>query len=103
MIHQKVIPLALIGFTSLYLTGCSKETQPVVKDGYYHSGIYFGQNLPTIYKKGIIDGCTTAKGVYKKSHKHFNNNQYYNDGWFLGRNKCKDLLVIENDEIKLEN
>ena len=103
MIHQKIISLLLMGYTTLYLTGCSNETKPVVKDGYYHSGIFFGQNLPSIYKKGINDGCRTAKGVYTKSHKLFNNDQYYNDGWFLGRNKCKDLLVIENDEIVLKN
>ena len=85
------------------MTGCKNDkTQPKVKDGYYHSGIYFGKNLPATYKRGIRDGCTTAKGLYKKSHKLFNNDQYYNDGWFLGRNRCKHLLVIENDELKVE-
>jgi hypothetical protein len=103
MFHQKAISLLLIGSTFFYFTGCVHETEPVAKDGYYHSGIYFGKNLPNSYKQGIVDGCTTAKGVYKKSHKLFNNNQHYSDGWFLGRNKCNHLLVIEEDEKKVEN
>ena len=44
-----------------------------------------------------MDGCITAKGTYKKSHTLFNNDQEYNDGWFLGRNRCKHLLVIEEE------
>ena len=103
MSQQKTILLVLIGYTSLYITGCGKAKKPVVQDGYYHSGIYFGKGLPSTYKQGINDGCRTSKGIYTKSHTRFNNDQYYNDGWFLGRNKCRHLLVIENDEIKLED
>jgi hypothetical protein len=98
MFQRKAISLLLIGSTLFYFSGCSDETEPVVKDGYYHSGVYFGKNLPHTYKQGIRDGCTTAKGVYKKSHKLFNNDQHYNDGWFLGRNRCKHLLVIEDEK-----
>jgi len=97
MLHQKTISVLLISTASFYLTGCGDKTVSVTKDGYYYSGIYFGKNFPKTYKQGIRDGCTTAKGIYKKSHKLFNNDQYYNDGWFLGRNRCKHLLVIEED------
>jgi len=78
----------------LLLTACTSSQLPVSEGGYYHSGIYFGNNLSQYYKKGIQDGCTTAKGYYKKSHILFNNDTDYNNGWFLGRNKCRNLLVI---------
>ena len=103
MFHQRTITLLVIGSASLYFTGCSPEKKPETKEGYYHSDIYFGKNFPKTYKQGIRDGCTTAKGSYKKSHKLFNNDQYYNDGWFLGRNRCKHLLVVEEDEKKVES
>jgi len=100
MYHKKFISLLFMGCTSFYIIGCGEKSHSSVKDGYYHNGIYFGKNFPGTYKRGIRDGCTTAKGTYKKSHKLFNNDQHYNDGWFLGRNRCRHLLVIENDEIK---
>ncbi len=98
MFHRKSISLLILGNTLFYLTGCSSEKLPLLKNGYYHSGIYFGKNLSANYQQGIYDGCTTAKGVYQKSHTLFNNSQDYNNGWFLGRNRCKHLLVIENEK-----
>jgi len=84
-------------FTSiLLLNACSPNELPVSEGGYYHSGIYFGSKFPDAYKKGIRDGCTTSKGNYKKSHWFFQNKKEYADGWFLGRNRCKYLLVIES-------
>jgi hypothetical protein len=89
--------LSLILLFGLLHNGCTPNRAPVSKGGYYHSGIYFGQNFSDNYKRGIEDGCTTAKGDYVKNHRLFNNDDDYNDGWFLGRNRCKDLLVIEED------
>jgi len=86
--------LLLLG--SLY-SGCAPTKVPPAKGGYYYSGIYFGTHFSNEYKRGIKDGCTTAKGSYVKNHKLFNNNDDYNNGWFLGRNRCKDLLVIEEE------
>ena len=100
MFYPKTLTLLLISSTSFYFTGCSPEKKPEIKEGYYHSGIYFGRHFPPDYQQGIADGCSTAKGVYTKSHYLFNNRQDYNDGWFLGRNRCKHLLVIEEDEKK---
>ena len=100
MFYPKTLTLLLISSTSFYFTGCSPEKKPEIKEGYYHSGIYFGRHFPPDYQQGIADGCSTAKGVYTKSHYLFNNRQEYNDGWFLGRNRCKHLLVIEEDEKK---
>lgn len=98
MFSQKTITLLLIVSASLCFTGCSPEKKAEIKEGYYHSGIYFGKYFSADYQQGIADGCSTAKGVYTKSHKLFNSRQDYNDGWFLGRNRCKHLLVIEEDE-----
>ncbi len=89
----------LILITSLLLfNACGSRKASNNKDGYSYSGIYFGKHFTPNYKKGIKDGCITAKGDYKKSHRLFNNDYDYNKGWFLGRNRCKDLLVIEEDK-----
>ena len=98
MFHRKSISLFVIGSTLFYFTGCSPKKEPAPQRGYYHSGIYFGKNFSANYQQGIADGCTTSKGVYTKSHTLFNNDQNYNNGWFLGRNRCKHLLVIEDEK-----
>ncbi|MEN8727700.1 MAG: hypothetical protein ABF276_07040 [Sulfurovum sp.] len=98
MLHRKSISLLVIVTTLFYLTGCSSKKESVHQSGYYHSGIYFGKNFSANYQQGIADGCSTSKGVYTKSHTLFNNDKYYNDGWFLGRNKCRHLLVIEDEK-----
>lgn len=95
MFHGKTVSFLLIASTLFNLTGCSAEKTPVPKNGYSHSNIHFGQNLSANYQQGIADGCTTAKGKYNKSHTLFNNDKDYYDGWFLGRNRCRDLLVID--------
>ena len=96
MFQKKNILLLIAGSTTLlYLTGCGSSKVPESRGGYYHSGIYFGKNFSENLKKGTEDGCTTAKGDYKKSHVLFNNDKDYNDGWFLGRNRCKHLLELD--------
>lgn len=98
MFHQKTISISLFLTLLFFFNACKQEQKPVFKEGYYHSGIYFGKNFSADYQQGIADGCSTAKGVYTKSHYLFNNRHDYNDGWFLGRNRCKHLLVIEEDD-----
>jgi len=97
MFRKKTISLFIMGGSLFYFIGCTSADVPVNKSGYYHSDIYFDKNFSANYQQGIVDGCTTAKGKYQKSHTLFNNDQNYNDGWFLGRNKCKHLLVIEEE------
>lgn len=98
MSKKKMIPLFFIANVLVYITGCTSTKVPEHKGGYYYSGIYFGQGFSPNYQQGIMDGCITAKGKYKKSHTLFNNDQDYNDGWFLGRNRCRHLLVIEDEK-----
>ncbi len=81
----------------LLFNACTSRKTSRSNGGYYHSGIYFGKNFSVNYKQGIADGCTTAKGDYEKSHTLFRNDHDYNRGWFLGRNKCKHLLVIDEN------
>ena len=96
MLQKKSILLLIIGSTTLfYFSGCGSSKVPESKGGYTHSGVYFGKHFSDYFKEGIEDGCTTAKGDYKKSHKRFNKYKDYKDGWFLGRNRCKHLLVLD--------
>ncbi len=82
---------------STFISGCKPKHLPAEKGGFTYSGIYFGAHFSTLYKKGIMDGCKTAKGIYTKSHWTFRNKQDYADGWFLGRNRCKKLLKIDKN------
>ena len=100
MFNEKTVSFFAIASLVFCFTGCEHKTEPVAKGGYYHSGIYFGKNFSTNYRQGIVDGCTTAQGKYTKSHTLFNNSVDYNNGWFLGRNRCKHLLVIEDEKIE---
>jgi len=90
----KTISIISLGYILFSFSGCTSSHVPESEGGYYHEKIYFGKNFSVNYKKGIVDGCTTSKGHYKKSHSLFNNNNDYNEGWFLGRKRCKDLLKL---------
>ena len=83
--------------SSMFFSACNTSSLLTSKDSFYHNGIYFGQNLEVNVKKGIMEGCTTSKGVYTKSHTLFNNDNGYYNGWFLGRRKCKELLEIDKN------
>ena len=93
--------LFIMGTALLVLQNCGSSKIPTSQGGFTHSGIYFGKHFPVNYQQGIADGCTTSKGTYKKSHRLFNTSRDYNNGWFLGRNRCRDLLILEkNKEVK---
>ncbi|MDQ7085547.1 MAG: hypothetical protein Q9M36_11745 [Sulfurovum sp.] len=82
-----------LAISLLYFQGCiSPKISTPSKNSYSYSGVYFGKYFPKNYKKGIVDGCTTSKGSYKKSHTLFKKSKDYEEGWFLGRNKCLNLL-----------
>jgi len=85
----KKLHIYLLSSTVVIFNACTSSQLDVNKGGYYHNNIYFGSNVSVFYKEGVMDGCTTSKGVYKKAHTLFNNNSDYANGWFMGRNKCK--------------
>ena len=92
---MRTTSLFILSTTLLLLQNCGASKVPASQGGFTHSGIYFGKHFPANYQQGIVDGCTTAKGTYKKSHRLFNTSRDYNNGWFLGRSRCRHLLVIE--------
>ena len=95
MIKGSLTSLFIVGTTLLVLQSCGSSKVSAAQGGFTHSGIYFGKHFPPNYQQGIVDGCTTAKGYYKKSHTLFNRSIDYNNGWFLGRSRCRHLLVVE--------
>jgi hypothetical protein len=111
MNYTKVI---LLLSALVILSACGKRKVPHYKAAYYHQGIYFGTNVSPAYKYGVRDGCQTAKGFYKKNRpafnyqpqrtkenkKYFNPNNTYKNGWFIGRNKCRHLLVLDKEDKK---
>ena len=97
MFKQKTMKKILLITTTIFLSSCSLHEIPPSEGGYYYKKVYFGAHFSANTKKGIRDGCTTAKGKYKKSHWLFNNSNDYNKGWFLGRNKCRNLLKIDKN------
>ncbi|MFK5976063.1 MAG: hypothetical protein QM493_06110 [Sulfurovum sp.] len=98
MFRKKSTIIVVLTLSLLYFTGCNAKKLSVEEGGYYQSGVYFGSNFSKEYKRGIRDGCTTAKGDYRKSHRLFRKSDDYHKGWFLGRSRCKHLLVVEGDE-----
>lgn len=98
MFSIKTSSLLLLSASLLIFTACGKPDKLTIEEGgFYESGLYFGSNFSKGYKKGIKDGCATAKGDYTKSHYRFKNDIDYNDGWFLARNRCKHLLIVEDE------
>ena len=92
----------LLGSTLFLFNACAPTSVPVSEGGYYNHGIYFGVHLTEHNKEGIQDGCTTSKGIYTKKHWLFKHSKEYKNGWFSGRNKCKELLEIdENGDLVL--
>lgn len=88
--------LTIFGLTIL-LTSCANRSSADPKKSYTYRGIVFDGSFSADAKAGIRDGCETARGVYTKSHNRFNNSNDYYNGWFLGRNKCRKLLRIDEN------
>jgi len=98
MFSIKTRTMLLFSTSFVIFTACGEpERLSVAEGGFYESGLYFGKNFSKGYKRGIKDGCATAKGDYKKSHHLFKTDNDYNDGWFLARNRCKHLLIVEDE------
>ena len=92
--YQKAIITAAAG--SLILSGCSipyiyndAPKVTVQESAFVYKGINFGKNRDADFKRGVIDGCTTASGKYSKDHSSFNASSSYRTGWEDGRLKCK--------------
>ena len=98
MQNHKISYVALILGLLFFLAACRSQTLSTNEKGYRYRGIYFGIHPTPLFRKGIRDGCETARGDYRKFHHLFNNSIDYNSGWFLGRNRCRGLLKIDEDD-----
>jgi len=98
MVKAYTTSVFIMGTALFVLQNCGSSKIPTSQGGFTHSGIYFGKHFPLDYQQGIADGCTTSKGYYKKSHTLFNSSIDYNNGWFLGRSRCRHLLVVEKSK-----
>lgn len=94
------VAITILGL--LATTGCgAKRAKPnkcyngAVMAGYFcYQGENFGRNLSNDYKEGVVDGCTTANGTFKKNYELSRRSKLYNDGWISGRSRCR--LDIKN-------
>ncbi len=73
-----IITLSIVVFS-----GCGSALKP--HDPYT---VKIPENMSESFKKGMEDGCNTAKGEYTKNSDSFNSDEDYKNGWFAGRSKC---------------
>ena len=71
---KKITTITLIT-TSLFLFTACTSSAPVLPD------------TPS-FKKGKLDGCSTATGEYTKDSDAFKGDTDYKNGWFYGRKNC---------------
>ena len=55
---------------------------------FIYQGHDFGTHRNDRFKKGVIDGCSTADGNYSKDHTLYRSDLSYKAGWQDGRLKC---------------
>ena len=71
---KKITTITLMT-TSLFLFTACTSSAPVLPD------------TPS-FKKGKLDGCSTATGEYTKDSDAFKGDTDYKNGWFYGRKNC---------------
>jgi len=93
--RSKGLTVAIMAAGVLALSGCGSMTLPSFGMGstaesehFVYQGIDFGPAENENFKKGVIDGCTTAGGNYAKDHTLFKGDMHYKAGWESGRLKC---------------
>ena len=92
----KVSILATLSF--LAMTGCSHKNVNIPECGkgsYCYKGFNFGPSKGEKFEKGIRDGCKTGEGWFRKDYSLSSTSQEYEDGWILGRMRCKQVLPNE--------
>ncbi len=82
---KKIVTSSFIAL-ALLLVGCASKPTTTRYPSVYHGKL---DKNSYGYKRGLKDGCATAKGKYTKNHSKFKNNRNYHEGWFDGRQKCQ--------------
>jgi len=85
LIYKKIITTSCIAL-ALFVTGCAQKQKTNRYPDVYHGKL---DKNSYGYKKGLREGCKTAKGTYTKNHTKFRSNVNYHEGWFEGRRKCQ--------------
>ena len=93
--RSKRLTTVMVAAALLGLSGCGGMTLPGFDMGssaesehFVYQGVDFGPVENENFKKGVIDGCTTAGGNYAKDHALFKGDMHYKTGWEAGRLKC---------------
>ncbi len=77
----------------LGLNACTSSGVSSVGGGelYTYKGMNFGSNRTVSFKRGVVDGCATAAGDYRKDHEAYKVDEHYKMGWGDGRLQCYDI------------
>ena len=81
---KKISIFAII--STLFMTGCFNYQIQHKIDNLHQSDNM--EHMSDSFKKGMEDGCATAKGEYTKDSTAFNSDEDYKKGWFEGQRKC---------------
>ena len=97
---SKIVKISLLSLVSIaVLVGCSNSdnaTPSTCQDGMYcYKNINFGKSKGADFEQGVRDGCHTGEGNFKKDYSKSSTSKIYEDGWILGRSKCKQILPNE--------
>jgi len=87
---MKLLLLTIVLATGFSLIGCTPSSI-IPENTYTYRGKNFGSNRTEAFKRGVVDGCTTATGDYKKDHRAFKEDEHYRVGWGYGRLQCHDI------------
>jgi len=87
---QTMLLATIVLAMGLSLTGCT-SSNVIPENAYIYKGKNFGSNRTAAFKRGVVDGCTTAAGDYKKDHRAFKEDEHYRVGWGDGRLQCYDI------------
>ena len=81
--YKHLFIVGIITLSIMILGGCGSSPKP--NDPYT---VKIPENMSDSFKKGMEDGCSTAKGEYTKISDLFNSDEDYKNGWFAGRSRC---------------
>lgn len=109
MFQKKYLTLTAMATATLFFTACTSSTVPVPAPPPVSQAEIAKKPVPSkpvvpkeasldlsqkseSFHSGMNDGCSTAKGKYKKSSASFSSDADYKEGWFYGRRKCQAHL-----------
>ena len=109
MIFSKHIGVSALIAATLTFTGCTEDQENLAlatavvgaavvvasnddgssKSDYYHHNENYGENRNYSYRRGVRDGCDSARGRWFKDHDRFKHDYDYKDGWKAGHRRCR--------------